>query len=207
MVWSGIHRRPAFSNHEDTRQMKMPGLSPARLRHALQCAAKCDAIAMSEDWSRTFWYHENWADGIAMAKYDNGGGDHVIVLFTSDGKALIKGFDHESEASPYAREAYATWPGMYDGMPPAFSALLRDEAVEHVDATFCCWSADGETWQTGTAVIPDDIDDGSTWLLDMVQMNAEDFIGWAKDYYGDEFDVLGESRVVAIFKDGASHNA
>jgi len=184
--------------------MNTPRFSPARLRHVLQCAARCDAIVTSKDWLRAFWYHENRADGIAMAKYDNGGGDHVIALFTSDEKVLIKGFDHESDASPHAREEYGIWPGLYDGMPPGLSELLRDEAVEHEDVTFACWSTDGASWETGTAVIPGDIDDGSAWLLDMVQMNAEDFAGWAKDYYGDEFDLLGEARIRAIFKEGAS---
>lgn len=179
--------------------MNIPKLSPIELRHALRSAACCDAIITSEDWLRAFWYDENWSDGTAMAKYDNGAGDHVFVFFTQDGKALIKGFDHESEVSPYACEEYAIWPGMYDGLPSDLLDLLKDDAVEHEDVTFCFWSIDGKAWETGTALIPAGVDDGSAWLLSMVQMNAVEFIEWGKSYYEDGFDLLGVAGVIDSF--------
>jgi hypothetical protein len=166
--------------------MRIPNLIPSRLQSALQSAARCDAAITSEEWLRAFWYEENWADEVVMAKYDNGGGDHVIAFFTMDGKTVIKGFDHESEVSPHAREEYAIWPGIYDGMPPELLKLVQDETAEYEHVTFCCWSVDGKTWKTGTALIPADIDDGSDWFLSMVQMNAEEFIEWAKDYYDEQ---------------------
>lgn len=183
--------------------MSTPTLLPAQLRAAMQCAAGCDATVTSEDWLRAFWYEQNWSDGISMAKYDNGSGDHVIAFFTSDGKAVIKGFDHESDVSPHAREEYAIWPGIYEGIPPELLSLIQDEAVEYEHVTFCCWSVDGRSWQTGNASIPDDMDDGSTWLLGMVQMDAEAFIDWAKSYYEESFDLLGEDGVVAAFRQTA----
>lgn len=97
--------------------MTTPIRSAAQIQRAMQCAARCDATVTSEDWLRAFWYHEHWADGISMARYDNGAGDHVVAFFAADGRALIKGFDHESEVSPHAREEYGIWPGIYDGVP------------------------------------------------------------------------------------------
>lgn len=182
--------------------MSTPTLPPPQLRLALQCAARCDAALVSEDWLRSFWYDENWSDGVTMAKYDNGSGDHVFALFMADGKALIKGFDHESEVSPYARDEYGIWPGMYEGLPPELLHLVQDAAVEYEHVTFCHWSVDGRTWQTGNAQIPEGIDDGSAWLLDMIQMNAAEFVEWAKSYYDEDFDVLGESGIVAEFGKG-----
>jgi hypothetical protein len=179
--------------------MNTPTLSPAQLQHAMQCAARCDATVISKDWLRAFWYEENWSDGISMGKYDNGAGDHVIAFFTSDGKAVIKGFDHESPVSPHAREQYAIWPGMYEGIPPELMSLLHDEAVEHEDVTFCCWSMDGRHWMTGSVQIPNDINDGSTWLLGMVQMDAPALIEWATSYYEDDFHLIGEDGVFAQF--------
>ena len=55
---------------------------------------------------------------------------------------------------------------------------------------------------TGNAQIPEGMDDGSTWLLGMVQMDAEEFIEWAKFYYEDEFDLIGEECVSAEFEIG-----
>lgn len=179
--------------------MKLPTLSPSPLQRAWQCAARCDAKLTSEDWLRAFWYEPDWLDGIAMAKYDNGAGDHVFGFFGAGGKTVLKGFDHESGVSPHAREEYGIWPGLYDGLPPELWRWLQDEAVEHEHVTFCCWSVDGLSWQTGHPVIPDDIDDGSSWLLGMVQMDAEAFIDSGKSYYGESFERIGESGVRAEF--------
>jgi hypothetical protein len=184
--------------------MNVPQIPPDQLQRAWQCAAICDAAITSEDWVRVFWYEPNWADGIAMAKYDNGAGDSVVAFFTVDGNTVIKGFDHESEVSPYAREEYEAWPGIYDGMPSNLWDPMSDEAAEYEHVTFCCWSIDGESWKTGSAIIPDDIDDGSEWLLEMIQMNAEQFIDWAKSYYEKDFDRIGESGILTVFKNNAS---
>ncbi|NHZ43918.1 hypothetical protein [Massilia aquatica] len=179
--------------------MNTPKLSPAQLQHAMQCAAVCDAAVTSEEWLRAFWYHENGSGGMSMGKYDNGAGDHVIAFFTPDGKALIKGFDHESEVSAHAREEFGIWPGIYDGIPCGFLSPLQDEAAEYDHVTFCCWCEDGQTWKTGIALIPDEMDDGSDWLLGVVQMNADEFIEWGKSYYEATFDLIGEDGVFAAF--------
>ena len=183
--------------------MSSPDLRPDQLRHVLLAAARCDATVTSKAWLRAFWYDENWSDGATMAKFDNGGGDHVFVIFTPSGKTLIKGFDHESAVSPHAREEFGIWPGIYDGLPAVLDSLVKDEAVEHEDVTFCCWSVDGLTWETGTAQIPEGIDDGSSWLLPMIQMGADDFIAWGKTYYGANFKRIGEKGVLDEFKRAA----
>lgn len=180
--------------------MSTPKLSPVKIRRALQSAAKCDATVISEDWLRAFWYEENWSDGVDMAKYDNGSGDYIFVFFTSDGKTVIKGFDHNSEVSPHACDEFGIWPGMYDGLPSDLEILIQDEAVEHENVTFCCWCLDGQTWETGNAVIPEGIDDGSSWLLSMIQMGAIEFIEWGKSYYEDSFERIGEEGVFETFK-------
>jgi hypothetical protein len=181
--------------------MKKPTLSPSELRRAMQCAARCDAIITSEAWLRTFLYEDHWRDGVSMAKYDNGGGDHVFAFCTDDGRVIIKGFDHESGVSPHAGEVYEIWPGIYDGVPPDLFQLLKDESVEFEDVTFCCWSNDGVTWESGSAIIPDDIDDGSGWLLPMTQMSAEEFAEWGHSYYGDKFGRIGVNAVDIGFRD------
>jgi len=144
-------------------------------------------------------YEPNWSDGVAMAKFDNGAGDHVFAFFTEDGQAIIKGFDHESDVSPHARDVYAVWPGMYEGIPAKLMALIQDENIEHEDVTFACWSVDGKTWQSGSAVISDTIDDGSGWLLAMMQMDAEKFIDWARSYYEEDFEQIGVDGVKKEF--------
>lgn len=179
--------------------MTKPHLTPRQLQRAMQSAAACDAALSDEDWLRTFFYEPRWQDGVAMAKFDNGSGDHVFVLFADDGMAVMKGFDHESEISPHAREVYAVWPGLYDGLPAQLMQLLQDESVEHEDVTFCFWSSNGETWQSGQAELEEGMQDGSNWLLPMLQMHAEEFIAWAQTNYEDDFEQLGAAGVRKIF--------
>jgi hypothetical protein len=180
--------------------MEKPELSPPELHRAMQCAARCDAIISTKDWLRTFRYEPNWRDGVSMAKYDNGAGDHVFVFFTDEGHVIMKGFDHESDVSPHARDVYAIWPGIYDGVPPNLLQIIEDESVEHEDVTFCCWSIDGKSWESGSAVFPEDVDDGSGWLLPMTQMNAGEFIAWGRSYYEGEFERIGEDGVELEFR-------
>lgn len=180
--------------------MNVPRISPDQLQKAWRCAAECDSSITSKDWLRAFWYEPNWTEGVAMAKYDNGAGDNVVAFFKEDGRTVIKGFDHESEVSPHAREEYGIWPGIYDAMPSNLLSLVSDEAAEYEDVTFCCWSEDGKSWKTGKTVIPEDIDDGSAWLLDMIQMNAEQFIEWARSYYEKDFERIGEYGILTVFE-------
>ncbi|VXC11301.1 hypothetical protein MASSI9I_51185 [Massilia sp. 9I] len=192
---------------QDFKYMSIPTLSAAQLKHALQCAARCDGKLTPEEWLRVFRYEDTRSDAIEMARYDNGAGDHITVFFTSTGKALVKGFDHESEVSPHAQENGEVWPGMYDGLPSDLLPLAQDEAAEYEDVTFCFWSVDGTSWDRGNTLIPDHVDDGSSWLLSMIQMDAVEFIEWARDYYEEGFDLLGESGVFAEFSKGGRHEA
>lgn len=62
----------------------------------------------------------------------------------------MKGFDHESELSPYARPEYDVHPGIYDQTPTLLLALLEDEALEKEDVTFCIWRETTDTkWRMG----------------------------------------------------------
>jgi hypothetical protein len=180
--------------------MSVPQMSPNQLQRAFQRAAQCDESISSEDWLRAFRYEPAWANGIAMGKYDNGAGDNVIAFFGADGKTVVKGFDHESEVSPHARDEYGIWPSIYEGIPADILQFIRDEAAEYEDVTFCYWSVDGKSWQSGSAVIAEGVDDGSAWLLEMIQMDADQFVEWAKSYYEEDFDRLGESGVRTIFE-------
>ncbi|BFH59492.1 hypothetical protein [Paenibacillus azoreducens] len=59
-----------------------------------------------------------------MAKIDNGAGDHLIMLFSVEG-SIIKGFDHESQLSPYAQDEHKVWPGIYDNVPSELLSHLE----------------------------------------------------------------------------------
>ena len=160
--------------------------APADVMHAIKCGAILDAMMSKEQWLRCYEYHPAWSEGVVMGKYDSGGGDHFFLFFCSSG-TILKGFDHESGVSPHAQDTFQVWPGIYDGAPEALMMEVHDPAVEHEDVTFCIWDT-GDQWRQGSAQIPDDEDDGSSRLLDMIHSDASSYIEWAGDYYGKDLD-------------------
>lgn len=181
--------------------MKLENLSNSQIQSALKACAALDIELCDEEYLRCFQFNENWAKGIQIAKYENGGGDDLIVIFR-DGSILIKGFDHESEVSPYVQDEYAIWPGMYDGVPEYLLEPLEDEAFEKDHVTFCYWR-ENETgeWQQGTVIYNDNEDDGSDWLLPAINITPVEYIEWGKDYYEEDFNRISVQRVHDVYKE------
>lgn len=71
---------------------------------------------------------------------------------------LIRGFDHESEMSPYGTDDEEVWPGVIDEVPAALRPLLDepaffDEGIDVPRVTVCLWWEPGDTaWRTGSAI-------------------------------------------------------
>jgi hypothetical protein len=75
----------------------------ATLRRKGQSLAVLDAI-MSPDWQyRYYSFNSMWDTDEMMASRSNGSGDELYILFNPFG-AILKGFDHESFMSPWARK-------------------------------------------------------------------------------------------------------
>ncbi len=157
------------------------------LKKILLCQAALDIIMIDEEesWLRSTSFYKDFSDGVDMVKIDNGSGDHVYIMFSKHG-AIIKGFDHESELSPYANDKGEIAKGIYDFVPDELSKLL-DDSVEPDDVTFCIWRSKNDSfWRKGDiAVLKEnkDANDGEGYLLGLIFDNAESWLDWAKDYY------------------------
>ncbi|MCL6604827.1 MAG: hypothetical protein K6T94_18345 [Paenibacillus sp.] len=157
---------------------------PKKLMDLLQILASLNIVLCPKDeWLRYHSYVPEWDKNISMAKIDNGAGDHLFILFAPQG-ILMKGFDHESELSPHARDEFEIWPGIYEEVPIALSHLLEDEAIEKEDVTFCIWRETKDfVWRMGTVEIPEGEEDGSSFLLGTIHETAEDFVDFAEGYF------------------------
>ncbi|PPA38178.1 hypothetical protein BF14_033785 [Streptomyces griseus] len=83
--------------------------APAELRAYLRALALLDqAICRDPRFSR-FSFSTTWGPGTEAAVMDNGSGDDFSVLFAQAG-VLVRGFDHESEMSPYGTDDEQVWP-------------------------------------------------------------------------------------------------
>jgi hypothetical protein len=146
--------------------------------------AMLDAI-LSPEWDfRYYSFNSNWGPGEMMASMRNGSGDDYFILIDGHG-AAIKGFDHESEMSPWNSRASVIWPGMYDSVPEDFASFLNEPAFSLPDVTFCIWRrSDDATWHCGITEFPDaDDPDGSGWMLEMLAGDPATYLEFARQYY------------------------
>lgn len=154
---------------------------PARLREVMQALAALDAILCPEWEYRYFSFDSRWGAGETMGSIRNGQGDNLFVLFNAAG-AFINGLDHElweAQDDPLA---------LYRRVPPAFASGVAEPAFSPDHATFCCWRAfDDEAW--GYASLPSlGGDDGSYWLLGMLNGDPATYLDFARSYYEVEVD-------------------
>ncbi len=171
------------------------------VRRWSQSLAVLDAI-VSRDWQhRYFSFDAHWAADQEMASMRNGSGDEYSITFAPVG-AFVRGFDHESNMSPYARSPMAVWPGVVDSVPGEFAEFVAepafsDDGVPRV--TVCSWRrADEDTWRHGPVRFPRAADpDGADWLFEQLDGRPETYRSFAASYY--EID-LGLDAVAAVYR-------
>jgi hypothetical protein len=154
------------------------------LRRLSQSLAMLDAIIMREWDFRQYSFNSKWAQGEHMGSMRNGQGDGWFCAFGLPG-AFLKGFDHESEMSPWNMETPKVWPGVLDSVPEAFKAFATEPAFLMDDTTFCIWRGVRDAqWNTGKISYSEGDDpDGSAWMLAILDGNPDTYKAWAEDYY------------------------
>jgi hypothetical protein len=167
---------------------QLPGIE--ELKRLTQSLAMLDAIIEREWDYRYYSFNCKWAVGEQMASMRNGPGDEWFCGFGAAG-ALLKGFDHKSVMSPWARQPMTIWPGVVDDVPAAFASFLREPAFSIEDTTFCLWRGKDDTaWQRGLIDFPPGDDpDGSAYLLQNLDGRPESYQEWSKDYYERAIDL------------------
>lgn len=181
--------------------------------HRVSLAVAALDVVMSSDWEeRYFAFDPTWDDGEEYASMANGSGDSYHIVFSDQG-VVIRGFDHESDLSPWARVDQRVDPAILDGFPAALRSVVEEPAFnapegEDVDGdgadpvgdldagpvelTFCFWCvAPDDVWAAGSVT-----DDGGAAELLTVVLDGtpRGYRSFAADYYevelGDEVDAV-----------------
>ncbi len=168
---------------------------PELVESAFRAAAVLEIILNEAESTRCHSFDPRWSKNVRFAKYENGGGDDMRLLFLRD-SCVIKGFAHESNVSPYQNDDHSSWPGMFDGIPDRLMKELKDPAIVCEDVTFCVWYSEGE-WQCGSVEFEAGEDDGASWLLQMIPSSPESFVRWAAEYYEQDIDMRSVRAVFA----------
>ncbi len=121
----------------------------------------------------------------------NGSGDAYFVVFSAEG-TVARGFDHESELSPWARDDGKVAPGILDGFPAALRGVISEPAFgteggPETDLTFCAWWLAGAArWEAG----PIEEDGGASELFEVVlRGTAQAYGAYASDYFEVELSI------------------
>jgi hypothetical protein len=173
---------------------------PQALRAACRAFGVLDAVFNAEYPKYSFT--AGWRDGVDLAGMDNGGGDDWSIVFEPGG-VFIRGFDHESEATPWRDDPPEHWPGLLDGLPASLARWTEEQEFqfdEFFTATVCIWREAGDTaWRCGPVEFDGHASaaDGSGWLFDdVVEGSVEAYLEHAKWYFEREID---EEPVRAVF--------
>jgi hypothetical protein len=166
--------------------MRLPDVD--RLKRLMQSLALLDAI-MSPEWDyRYYSFNSQWGPGEQMGSMRNGQGDDLFALF-SDAGCFIKGFDHELTLWDVPANAF------YAQLPRPFDEQAREVAFSPDHVTFCLWRAkEDEAWQQ--AVVAAYEEDGSEYLLELLDGDPDSYRDFAARYY--EQDVDG-AAIAAIY--------
>ncbi|MFB0631060.1 hypothetical protein [Streptomyces sp. AB3(2024)] len=165
---------------------------PAQLRTHLSALAVLDTTIGGDPRFCQYTFDPAWGPGTEAALMENGSGDDFSVLFTPAG-VLIRGFDHESEMSPYGTDDEQVWPGVIDDVPAALRPLLdepafHDEVIDAPRVTVCLWRETGDTaWRTGSTIAfpaGSEDPDGSGFLFHLLADRSPEAVqAHFEDYY------------------------
>jgi hypothetical protein len=164
-----------------------------------------DAV-LSPEWDARFYsFDAHWGEGEQMASMRDGVGGEYAIVFSAAG-AYVRGFDHESLMSPWARMDIPTvWPGVLENVPDVFRPHVTEPAfcMNGVPTVTCClWRGAGDTaWRTGTITFPEEGDgdpDGANVLFELlVDRSSEAYAAWASEYYERPVDVEAVRALLA----------
>jgi hypothetical protein len=169
------------------------------VRRWSQALALLDAIVSPEWQYRYFSFDAHWAADLEVASMRNGSGDEYSITFAPIG-AYARGFDHESDMSPYAQSPAAVWPGVIDDVPAEFEEFVAEPAFSDEGvprATLCLWRrSDDAKWRHGSVTFPSGADpDGADWLFEQLDGQPDTYRGFALDYYEKEIDLAAITHI------------
>lgn len=155
---------------------------PALMKRRLRMWAMLDAVMAPE--LRAFEFHPKWGKGEQVGAFKDGSGNHFFAWFSKKG-AVVRGFDHESEMSPFREDPPVVWSGMWRGLPKELVYATKEGAFGEEEITFACWAKGEEGSWKASPEKPPRADGAKELLFGCFSKKARD---WASEYYDTPID-------------------
>jgi hypothetical protein len=129
--------------------------APDDLERISLALAALEVILSPDPRFRFFAFEPEWRPAAKLASMNNGSGDDYGIVFTQHG-TVVRGFDHESELSPWARPDQKVDPALLVGYPANLQWIIDDAAFRleggpETNLTFCFWRVDAAaSWNCGS---------------------------------------------------------
>ena len=157
---------------------------PEDLRWGLLASSIADVLLRTSPFVVYHSFQPNRLPGVDVAMLDHGSGDEVLCFFDARHGCLIKGFDHESDMSPHARDEFSVWPGLFDETPPELLAHLGGPDFRKDETTFCIWRRkEDRHWWQGDVVESEKGEWSSHLFQTHTFLDAEAYFDWASEYW------------------------
>ena len=122
----------------------------------------------------------------------SGSGGELFVLFNEAG-AFVKGFDHERwDPGVASRDVYV-------GVPDCFGGGVAEPAFSPDHVTFCYWRSNEDArWTAAKVFRGGSNEDGSGWMLALLNGDPASYLSFARDYYEVEFDARSVAAICRL---------
>jgi len=150
-----------------------------KLKSICKAISVLDAI-LSQEWEyRYYSYNNKWSDHEEFFEMRDGAGDQMLVLFTQN-DSVINGFAHEYKQPDKQK--------LTEKLPSIFNDFIFGEPVNSIGTTFCLWTSEQKTWQTGQL---ENFEDNSEEMLNIFDGNPQTYIDWAAEYFEESYKESG----------------
>ena len=151
--------------------------SPSRLQTLLQSLAMLAEILSFSTGEPVYTFSKKWSARRSLGVINNGQGDDLVFVFDSQ-ECFVKGWVHDSAASTSVQVRKQ----LHHLIPDKYLPYLSERTLGCDEATFFAWHG-GIGWQSTTAQLADDVDDGSRYLLSFLKLEPNEFQQWAEENY------------------------
>lgn len=131
-------------------------------------------------------FNSKWSKDSMVFGMNNQQGEKFHILFNKYG-AIILGFNHYSDITPYQHNPPKLWEGLIENVPKEFEEAINEPTFEtSTTVTYCIWRKyTDSSWKIGNILEFQEMCDDFDGSSDLFLLNGDriQFFEWAKEFF------------------------